>query len=175
MHMLQMSLNLPSIVTAIALSIALVTDLRGMRIPNLLTFPLLMTGTIYQVGSQHGQGLVFGLLGLIVAIIPFLVMYALNGMGAGDVKLVAGLGVWLGPLLAINGVLLALIAHSVCSLGLLAASGRLRRSWDVLWYRPSVTDPVEPTSESSSLVTRLPFSPGIAIGFLVAFLFRPLT
>ena len=166
---------LPLIVAASALTVALVTDLRGLRIPNLLTFPLLLSGIAYQAGSPQGQGLVFGLLGLIVATTPLLLMYSLNAMGAGDVKLVAGLGMWLGPLLAINGVLLALIAHSVYSLSMLAASGRLRRSWGFLLCRSSMADLTDPTSASQSGVTRIPFSPGIAIGFLIAFVFCPLT
>ena len=86
---------LPLIVAAFALTVALVTDLRGLRIPNLLTFPLLLSGIAYQAGSPQGQGLIFGLLGLFVATTPFLLMYSLNAMGAGDVKLVAGLGMWL--------------------------------------------------------------------------------
>ena len=174
-NMPQFPSYLPLIVAASALTVALVTDLRGLWIPNLLTFPLLLSGIAYQAGSPQGQGLIFGLLGLFVATTPFLLMYSLNAMGAGDVKLVAGLGMWLGPLLAINGVLLALIAHSVYSLSMLAASGRLRRSWDFLLRRSSVADLVEPSPENRSVITRIPFSPGIAIGFLVAFIFCPLT
>ncbi|MGH7178840.1 MAG: A24 family peptidase [Tepidisphaeraceae bacterium] len=79
------------------LVIAAERDVRVRRIPNWLTFamilsglarPWLESGTPTPMQSALGFGL-----GLAV---PF-GLFCLNGLSAGDVKLLAGVGAWLGP------------------------------------------------------------------------------
>ena len=105
---------------------AAVTDCASRRIPNWLTFTLALTGVAQAaagVGSASFGGSVAGLaLGFALAFVYF----ALGAMCAGDVKLLAGVGAWLGPW----GALQVFLAEAVIGAGLAlvqaASQGRLR-------------------------------------------------
>jgi prepilin peptidase CpaA len=81
---------------AVAL-VACVTDVRARRIPNHLTFPAAAAGVIFHAVAGWPQG-AWAVSGLFLGLLLFLPIYLLRGMGAGDVKLLAALGAWLGPL-----------------------------------------------------------------------------
>jgi prepilin peptidase CpaA len=99
---------------------AAVVDLRCRRVPNWLTFAILLSGLIQSLAPfgviSFGQSLA----GLAVGFsLPFII-HMMGGMGAADVKLLAGVGTWLGPwavllafsVAAIFGLVLILI-HSL--------------------------------------------------------------
>lgn len=71
-----------------------VLDFKTRTIPNKITIPLAALGLIYQIVVGH---LYSSLAGLLIGFSIGLVSFALNGMGGGDVKLMAALGAWLGP------------------------------------------------------------------------------
>jgi Flp pilus assembly protein protease CpaA len=79
-----------------ATTIACVTDLRTMRIPNWLTLPLLALGLAHAgwVGGMAGLGQ--SALGMLIAGGIFIAAYTLAGGGAGDAKLMMALGAWVG-------------------------------------------------------------------------------
>ncbi len=56
----------------------------------------------------------------------FLPFFLLGGMGAGDVKLMAALGAWLGPAEAFAIAIYASLAGGVLALGVALATGYLR-------------------------------------------------
>jgi prepilin peptidase CpaA len=70
-------------------------DIRSQRIPNALV--LLLWGSGLLIQTLLGPGVGHALLGWGVAMMIFLPAHLLWGMGAGDVKLMAGVGVFLGP------------------------------------------------------------------------------
>lgn len=79
-----------------ASTIACVTDLRTMRIPNWLTLPLLALGLAHGgwIGGMAGLGQ--SVLGMLIAGGIFIAAYVLAGGGAGDAKLMMALGAWVG-------------------------------------------------------------------------------
>jgi prepilin peptidase CpaA len=85
---------------AIALGVGLVacvTDVRERRIPNVLTFGAAGAALLVHLAIGGPSGLGAAAAGWLVGTALFLPFFLLGGMGAGDVKLLAALGAWLGP------------------------------------------------------------------------------
>ena len=106
---------------------ALVFDLRQRRIPNTLVLLMLGAGLLINfIGPQiwlRGTGLLTtypgalgikgALLGALTGLAVFLPFYLLRAMGAGDVKLMAGIGSFVGPATAIDVALFILVTGGV--------------------------------------------------------------
>jgi prepilin peptidase CpaA len=104
-------------------------DLRSRRIPNLLTFPLVLGGWAASASVSGGAGLVDSLAATVLLATPFVLLFVFAGGGAGDAKLMGGLGAWLG---VVNG-LVVLLAVCVCGMVLaVIAAARKRRLGAVL-------------------------------------------
>ena len=90
-----MPVSLPIRVTLSAvLAVAAITDLRSRRIPNWLTLPAIPVGVTAQ--AIFGDGIWAGLAGFGAALAAFFVLFAVGAMGAGDVKLFAAVGAFVG-------------------------------------------------------------------------------
>jgi len=79
---------------SIVLVVAAVIDGRELKVPNWITFPLVISGWIYSAVFFGWAGLAWSLVGTGVGLALLLPAYAIGGMGAGDVKLLAGVGAW---------------------------------------------------------------------------------
>jgi prepilin peptidase CpaA len=90
-----MDMFVPTFLTVLLLA-ASATDLRTQKIPNFLTFPAIAAALCYHGLAQGLDGLLFGLSGLGLGLALMLVPFFLGVMGAGDVKLLAAVGAWLG-------------------------------------------------------------------------------
>lgn len=114
------------ILLAVASTVACVTDLRTMRIPNWITLPLLGLGVLYGswVGGFAGLGQSLG--GAAIAGVIFIGAYALAGGGAGDAKLMMALGTWLGVDRSVLLVLSVAIAGFFWAMGIAIARGGVR-------------------------------------------------
>jgi prepilin peptidase CpaA len=78
------------------LIVAAYIDGKQLRVPNWLTYPMVFSGLIYSYLAGGWSGLGDGALGMVVGLACLLPLYAVGGMGAGDVKLLAGVGAWMG-------------------------------------------------------------------------------
>src|SRR4051794_40811187 len=85
-------------IVSIILVEAAVIDGLKLRVPNWLTFHLVIAGLAYAAWSHGGAGFLWALAGMAVGLATLLPLYAIGGMGAGDVKLMAGVGAWVGPM-----------------------------------------------------------------------------
>jgi len=120
---LQLLHSLPLLVL---LLIAAGIDARDRRIPNWLTVLLILSGLVQSFFPNHVTGPVGAVAGLFAGgLIPF-VMFAIGALGAGDVKLMAGVGAWLGPLPALAVFTGAAVIGMLIVLAQAAVQGRLR-------------------------------------------------
>src|SRR5688500_10533930 len=74
-------------------------DYRTRKIPNWLTVPTAVLGLAFHTLAPDGSGPLAALAGFAVGFALLLLPYLLGGGGMGDVKMLAALGTWLGPLL----------------------------------------------------------------------------
>jgi prepilin peptidase CpaA len=84
------------VLTAIVL-IAGVSDIRSRRIPNWLTLTAVVLGFALNSFLFEWAGFWLALKGLGLATLIYFPFYLVRGMGAGDVKLMAGIGALVGP------------------------------------------------------------------------------
>lgn len=89
----------------IVAGIASISDVRTYRIPNWLTFGAILVGFILNFYLTGITGLLVSFWGFIVGGLALLPFFMLGGMGAGDVKLIAGFGALGGPMFAMNALL----------------------------------------------------------------------
>ena len=80
----------------VILIVAAWIDGKELRVPNWITYPMVFSGLAFCTWVGGWSGLGAGLLGMVCGLLCLLPLYSVGGMGAGDVKLMAGMGAWLG-------------------------------------------------------------------------------
>lgn len=116
---------------SLALIEAAVIDGWKLKVPNWLTYNLALGGLAFAGWSWGGHGLLWSAQGLVVGLALLLPLYAIGGMGAGDVKLLAGVGAWMGPALTLNSFVASAITGAVMALVMIAWSGHFARHWSM--------------------------------------------
>ena len=160
--------------TLLALVVAAATvDLARRRIPNVL----LLTGWAIAVPLQllspePGTALLGALAGAVCGLLVFLPLYVLRGMAAGDVKMMATVGLFVGPYDALQVAVLTWCAGGIMALAIIVGKGRVRHAFanvgDLLrplWMRargiPAVAEPMRQPS-----VGGMPYGLAIAVATL---------
>lgn len=156
------------------LAVAFVTDLQTMRIPNWITGSALLAGLLTQglINGWHGLLIAGG--GAAAGFIVLLLMYLIGAVGAGDVKLFAGIGAWTGTLFTLQvvmySVLFGALVGWIIVLKRREIFGRLRKiisaiSGFMLFKSPSLL------RKKDSELLRFPFMLAVIPGFICAYLY----
>ena len=82
----------------VMLVVAAIIDGRHRRIPNWLTVTLMLSGLAQSFTAIHLTRPSMAALGILAGFVLMLGQFALGGLGGGDVKLLMGVGAWVGPL-----------------------------------------------------------------------------
>jgi prepilin peptidase CpaA len=101
-------------------------DYSQRRVPNWLNLTLILAGFSVQGFYFGWPGLAAGAMGLLIGFGLLIVPWMMHGMGAGDVKLLAAIGVWMGPLLTLYSFGLGAIIGGLTAVVMIVSSGRLR-------------------------------------------------
>jgi prepilin peptidase CpaA len=101
-------------------------DLRTRRIRNWLTLCLVLTGIAHSLVAGNDITLGGSLLGTLAGFGLPLTLFVLGALGGGDVKLLAGVGAWMGASGVVEVFLAAAIVGLVIVLVQCAAKGRLK-------------------------------------------------
>jgi prepilin peptidase CpaA len=147
------------------------TDIRTRRIPNVLT----VTGFVVALSIRALGGLdVFtaGLLGAGLAFGLALPLFLVRGLGAGDVKLLAACGAFLGPRRLLTALLVTAVAGGLMALVAILRRGALiqtlRNCRDIIVGAFTPRRRAElPTLASPGAIT-VPYGVAIALGAIVA-------
>lgn len=108
----------PAVIAIVALLwISAVWDLRHRRIPNVLVFVGTAIGFVLQIEFAGLNGLLSALSGLAVGLAILMPGYLIGTTGAGDVKLMATVGAFLGPYGALFAGLASLAVGGLLALG----------------------------------------------------------
>lgn len=158
---------------AVALVVfACIPDLRTRRIPNALTLGAAVVALGFHAATNGLSGLALSAGGWLLGVALFFPMFALRGMGAGDVKLLAAVGAWLGPAQVIWVALITSVAGGVLGLLVAAYRGYLRTALANILalfthWRVSGIRPVEHVTLADSRGPRLAYAVPIAVGTMV--------
>jgi prepilin peptidase CpaA len=124
-----LSVNAQHLLTSLPLlgllGLAAMTDLRSRRVPNWLTATVVVAGFAQSVTRFGLTTPLESLEGLAIGFVLTFMMYAVGGRGAGDVKLMAGIGAWLGPWPVAWVFAAAAIVSLIVALVQSAAQGKL--------------------------------------------------
>ncbi len=149
---------------AIAVGLAAtVDDLTRRHIANWIPAAAFAGGLGWQVGRAGWQGLLTAFGGAALGFCVFLVFYLMGGMGAGDIKLMAGFGALLGAQLLVEAALWA------AGIGGLLAVGAI--AWQAVAKKlrtPSGTSGVALTPAERERRASIPYAPAITLGVWLA-------
>ena len=154
------------------LATACISDLRTRRIPNVLTLSAAAGALLFHLATGGWAAASWSLAGLALGALLFFPIFALRGMGAGDVKLLAAVGAWIGPGQVAFAALATSIAGGIIAVVVALSFGYLRnalrnvslllRHWRVAGVRPLPSVTLE-----GATGPRLAYSFPIAIGTMV--------
>ncbi|WP_186438422.1 A24 family peptidase [Cohnella terricola] len=146
----------------VLLAAACWTDLRKMRIPNGLTLSFAGGGILYQLVFHGIQGGGWALAGALSGMIPLYIMNRFGGIGGGDVKWFGAFGVWTGPSLTFQLLVVSILLAGGIACALLAMRLPGARTLGIKLRWPWGTHP----SEGGRSV-KFPFMLAVAPGFMI--------
>ncbi|MBX7166113.1 MAG: prepilin peptidase [Pirellulales bacterium] len=161
---------------SVVLIYAAVIDGWKLKVPNYITFPMIISGWIYSLAFYGFAGLGWSLAGTAVGLALLLPAYAIGGMGAGDVKLLAGVGAWVWGTITFYAFCVSAVFGAVIAVGMVL----YRRAWPkhraqfevILNEILTIRDPNQLAviaAERKSSMLLLPYGIPIAIGTIVYF------
>ncbi len=171
--------QIPAIVVAVVAigAAASILDFRTRRIPNLLTLGSAAAGLLVLGVAGGPRGFLWGIAGWAVGLLLFLPLFALRAMGAGDVKLLAAFGAWLGPALVFWTAIYGAIAGGVLAVPLIVSRRVVRRTIGNIWalvghWRVAGPSPHPTLTLDAPEALRMPYAFPLAIGAVAAIWLR---
>jgi prepilin peptidase CpaA len=156
------------IVFSALLIAAAIGDLRARRIPNRLVAVLALSGIAFSlIRMPILSGLVFGGAGLLAGLACWLPFYALGWLGAGDVKLYAAAGAWLGPGRSVEGALIGALFGALLAVLYMMKTQGAKEAAHTLGMAAATPEMLARPTGSSKRST-LPYGIAIAFGALWA-------
>ncbi len=168
--------NWPVWLVTVTLVVAALIDGIQLKVPNWITFPMVIGGWIYSGIAFGWEGLLWSLVGTVIGLALLMPAYAIGGMGAGDVKLLAGVGAWVWGETTFYAFCASTVIGAVIAVGMVL----YRRAWDkhknqfmlILSEVMTIRDPNQLSAiaaERKSSMLLLPYGIPIAIGSIAYF------
>lgn len=158
------------------LVVAAIIDGLQLKVPNRLTYPLIFSGWIYSLMFFGFEGLGWSLLGTAIGLALLLPAYAIGGMGAGDVKLLAGVGAWIYASHTFSAFVVSAVIGALMAIVMVLWSGNwrrhLRQFFAIAGEIAVIRDPEQLAAiaaERKSSMLLLPYGIPIAAGTILYF------
>jgi len=174
--------NWPYWLVSIVLVVAAVIDGIKLKVPNWITFPMIISGWIYSAiaygvtGDLWWVGLGWSFAGTAVGLVLLLPAYAVGGMGAGDVKLLAGVGAWTYCLTTFYAFCVSAVIGALLAVIMVVAQGGIKKHTNqfmmILNEFTVIKNPealAELAAERKGRMLLLPYGIPIAIGTIFYF------
>ncbi len=169
----------PFWIVTFTLVVAAVIDGYKLKVPNWITFPMILSGWAISTVSFGWEGLGWSLVGTAVGLALLLPAYAIGGMGAGDVKLLAGVGAWVGGTTTLYAFCASAIIGGIISVAMVV----YRRAWHHHYFQflkiwneiVTIRDTeklAEIAAERKPSMLLLPYGIPIALGTIAYFAFN---
>jgi prepilin peptidase CpaA len=171
--------NWPVWFVTITLVVAAVIDGLKLKVPNWITFPMIISGWIYSAAfSPYAgwEGLAYSLVGTVVGLALLLPLYAIGGMGAGDVKLLAGVGAWVWGTVTLYSFAVSAVVGGAIAIAMVLTKNTWYKHQSQFWMICNeiltVKDPEKLAAiaaERKPTMMLLPYGIPIAIGTIAYF------
>ena len=162
--------------------VAAYIDGKELRVPNKLTFPMIIAGWIWSSyfygvnGDGWYVGLMWSLAGTFVGMMTLLPAYAIGGMGAGDVKMMGAIGAWVHCLIVFYAFCVGAIVGAILSIIMVLMAGEGRKHFTQFFFILNEIQTVKDPEELARLATErktkmrlLPYGIPMAIGTVLYF------
>lgn len=156
-------------------------DGKQLKVPNWITFPMVLSGLLYHSVASGWTGAGDSLYGIVWGLLCLLPLYAIGGMGAGDVKLMAGIGAWLGATITCYSFAFTVVVGAVMAAVMILLSGRVhhhvRQFVHIAYEIMIVRNPrklFETAKERKPTMYLLPYGIPICIGSIMYFVYAGL-
>jgi prepilin peptidase CpaA len=159
--------------------IAAFFDLRTRRIPNKLTFPIFFLGLTWSAANGGIVGFGNSIAASALLALPFVILFLAADGGAGDAKLMAAIGAWLGLKQGILALVCVAVAGIVLALARAMAAKRLQTVLKTIYeslkgivicvfcFRTKPYLFIENTTENLQVLT-IPYGAAILAGVSIA-------
>ena len=196
MHFFNQIENWPVVVICIGMLAAAIIDWAIFKVPNKLTFPLIIAGWALGLAISFGwiqgyqgassAGFLASFLGTFLGLALILPIYSIGGMGAGDCKMTMGFGAWVGAffgfspgmgIIATSGLFVRRRRchrrHHRCACRLIALRGNYKQNakhvqeiMGDLFAAPGIGEIADRANKRRPRWHRLPYGVPLCIGFL---------
>ncbi|WP_076411311.1 prepilin peptidase [Shewanella sp. UCD-KL12] len=168
--MIETQLTLQLILSGLFFTAAIIMDLYQEKIPNKLCLLAIFSG--FAINAYYAQlaGVLMASFGFGLAFILLFPTFLFRILGAGDIKLMMGIGALMGPELLFSSIAYGIVAGAGTSLvliiwktGFRGLVKTLKRYWDCIYLQSYF----KPEADEAA-GQKVPYAPALAIGWLWA-------
>lgn len=170
--------NWPIKLVSAILILAAWIDGKELKVPNWITFPMVLSGLVYSTCVGGFDGFIAGILGMCCGLLCLLPLYSVGGMGAGDVKLMAGIGAWCGWKVTFYAFCVSTVVGAIMAVIMVAWTGAWKKHYNnflmILSEWSIVRNPYELSkiaAERKPKMFLLPYGIPICIGTIGYFMY----
>lgn len=160
----------------VVLIVAAVIDGMILKVPNWLTFPFIMMGWVHCTIQGGLPGLGWSLVATFAGMMMLLPLRNVGGMGAGDVKLLAGIGAWCGLMVTLQAFAATAVVGGIMAVIMIIKSGDWMKHYAMGLQILEEWKTIKKPSELSSIARKrkpdmylLPYGIPMAIGTILFF------